>query len=424
MKIPTDDKLKFAVWLYKNLENCKQVESRKIIGKLPDNIAYSDIESALEQFDMACDMCSEENRIIHFEAPHQGGFFAWSMEDFLANPKRSLNAPKRFYLADYDYLHPENENEMPENVKAYFQRLSVIQALQPPFADYRHETGGLEMLGFIADRKLEIQIKISHASLAPLKTSKNAINDFINTSSHQDQKQIILKSCLIEIFFDGNNHSKKIDINDVFKNLDMLIERAKNSYDLFTSEFSFKKIKNEIEREKLDFTIKLNNVFSSIQNQLLAIPIALVLIGGQMENTGAWAQKNIVIWLGALVFALLLSLMVRNQKSTISAIRQEIDQQWKQIEDDHRSVAHRFQDLYSALENRRKDQTHLIFTVEVLVVLSLALASAFLLWISVPEPLMILALWCSLTGVFIYPVGLWIWRKVAKRIAKLTITES
>lgn len=402
MMIPTDDKLELAIWLYKNLEDQARPQSRELQGTLPEGVDFDVVERALEEFDMASIGCRKETRTIQFGAPSSGGFFAWSMEDFLKNPIRSRRAPSRFYIADLDYLHPDQKEAMPEQVKGYFQRLSFIDALQPPFADYQHTASGPETLVFMAEKKLDVCINLVASELDPIPAIDKLMEEYIFSPEHKDHKRTIIRTCITDLFSRNNSKITKIDISDIFKDADLLLEDVRDNYELFISEFSFKKIKDEIEREKLDFTIKLNTVFSSIQNQLLAIPVAFVLVGGQMENTGSWSQKNIVIWLGALVFALLLSLLVRNQRNTLSAVRQEIDQQWTKIESDHRSVADRFRDLYWALEERHKHQIWLIRIVDTLVAFSLLTATAYLLWISVPHSLGLSAAQFSLLGLPIY----------------------
>ncbi|WP_417500762.1 hypothetical protein [Marinobacter sp.] len=417
MTIPTDDKLKLAIWLYKNLEDTERVQSRELKGALPKGVDFDEIENALDEFEMASVGCRKETRTIQFSAPSSDGFFAWSMEDLLKNPSRSRHAPTRFYIADLDYLHPDQKDSMPNQVKGYFQRLKLIDALQPPFADYKYSAAGPETLVFISEKKLEISINISASELDPTPAIDKLIEDYIFSTEHKNHKHTIIRTCITDLFAATGSKITNISISDLFKEADILLEDAKDNYDLFISEFSFKKIKNEIEREKLEFTIKLNTVFSSIQNQLLAIPVALVLVGGQMENTGNWNQKNIVIWLGGFVFAFLLSLLVRNQKNTLTAVRQEIDQQWKKIQSDHRPVADRFSDLYWTLEERHKHQTWLIRIVDALVAASLFAGTAYLLWISVPHSLGLSAAQLSLIGIPIYYFGGKTYNAIAQKTA-------
>ncbi len=386
MTIPTD-KLEFSIWLYKNIENPQWISSRQVLGTLKPNIEYKDVIDKLEALDLEGFGCSEKTRSIDFSLPHDSnGFFAKSLKHLLKNPKRSVQSPSRFYIAELDYLYSSanEESDLPDQIQGYFHRLELISALRDKVADYHHNETGTEKLVFITDKKLEITIKLDHKSLSPTPACKSLIENFILSDLHKDQRILILKTTLIEEFSKNGSRNISIDIEDIFSNIDKLLKRSTHNYDLFVSNFSFEKVKDELEREKLDFTIKLNNVFSSIQNQLLAIPVALVLVGSQMENTGEWDQNNFVIWLGAMVFAVLLSLLVRNQKNSLTAIRQEIDQQWRRIQSDHRSIADQLTGLYKSLDRRYQHQVWLIRTVDTLVALSLLVATVYLLWVSVP----------------------------------------
>ena len=57
MTIPIDDKLKLAIWLYKNLEDPERVQSRELKGKLPKSVDFDEVEDALDEFEMASFGC-------------------------------------------------------------------------------------------------------------------------------------------------------------------------------------------------------------------------------------------------------------------------------------------------------------------------------------------------------------------------------
>ena len=160
-----------------------------------------------------------------------------------------------------------------------------------------------------------------------------------------------------------------------------------------------------LEKEKLDATTKLNKVFSDVQNQLLAIPAALILVGGQMEDAGgSWTSKNIVIWLGCLVFAILMNLLIRNQCHTLQAVKQEIDQQWLQIKGKYHSVADRFESSYGQLNHRYRHQIWLIRVISLLVSISLAVSTGMLLWFSTPKASVLRSISYGLMAAFLLAI--------------------
>ncbi|WP_311945184.1 hypothetical protein [Halomonas piscis] len=146
------------------------------------------------------------------------------------------------------------------------------------------------------------------------------------------------------------------------------------------SEFSFENIKSQVERDKLEFTTRLNKVFSDIQNQLLAVPAALLLVGSQMEKADpiGWSLKNVVIWLGAVVFAVLMELLIRNQRNTLQAVKNEMDLQKIIFKDHHRAIYHKFQDVYVELGQRFRHQRNLLWFIRCLVGAALGFTTSML----------------------------------------------
>ncbi len=81
------------------------------------------------------------------------------------------------------------------------------------------------------------------------------------------------------------------------------------------------KIHDEKKAEQIK---RLSGVVQDISAKLLVVPLAYVLIAGQLATDGG--MKNHIIIIGAAVFALLMTLMVINQFVSLVHIRQDIDQ--------------------------------------------------------------------------------------------------
>lgn len=234
-------------------------------------------------------------------------------------------------------------------------------------------------LVFLHNQKLEITTEYYEKNLRDLPGLEEFEQQYLLSSTHKQQKATILRAALFNIF----SGQPKISLSDIIERFSEIVEYVESSYQLYVSEFSFHKVKSEVEKEKLEFTAKLNKVFSDIQNQLLAVPAALILIGGQMENGGVWSIKNLLIWSGAMVFAILMNLLINNQRHTLRAIKLEIDQQWDLIKGKHKTVAEQFEDNYRQLDGRYAHQHRLLGTVSALVAAALAFATGMLLWYSV-----------------------------------------
>jgi hypothetical protein len=350
MTLPADP-LDLAVSLFKTLDNVRVEGGRNIEGEVPATLDYSEVVQQLETCELLISV-DDFARSVEFSAPVN---FFLSLDVLLEAPSRRIFAVSRFYLVDLDYFHGVSD-VVPEPVRHYFVAVDLFQLL----------------------RKLEITGEYDARDLTALKGFPILRDEFFDSNTHAQQKASIVKTVLIETF----QGEPRVRLGDVLRRFDSILSNTESNYELYVSEFSFQKIKNQIEQEKFDLTAKLNKVFSDIQNQLLAIPAALVLVGGQMERTGAWSLKNLFIWLGALVFSKLMDLLISNQRHTLDAIKHEIDQQWELIEGQHRGIALRFKPSYDELRKRYSHQVNLLRTVSTVVGTALFLSTAMLIWYS------------------------------------------
>lgn len=371
MTQPPDDALGLAIHLHGLLTD-KSITNRSCEGSLPENQNFQQIVNLLE----SCDLLVAEvaaQRKIEFSFPSN---FFYNIDDFLAAPSRRISSPSEFFIADIEYRFDGDKTNAPTIFKNYFQAVELFKALKS--VAYEIPKGNDIELIFINNEKIHLTSKYDQNHLKPLDNLPSFQDDFISSQTHKEQKSTIIKTAITTLF----NQRELIEFSEVISRFEEFFLQINNSYQLYVSEFSFLKIKAEVEKEKLEFITKLNKVFSDIQSQLLAIPAALILIGGQMEVTTYWSIKNILIWLGALSFSLLMNLLIRNQTHTLNAIKTEIDQQKDIIKTKHATVADRFLGIYEQLERRYIHQKRLIKTIDGLVAFSLIISTSILIYYS------------------------------------------
>lgn len=372
MTFPTN-KLDFAVCLHKKLQSQPLEGDRNYrAGTLPDDIAFDEVIDWLEEHQMRGLRDDQQTRYIEFSPPPR---FYGSIADLLKAPERRVSVPHSFYVVDHDFYYKEGTTEAPSKIVRYIEIAQLFQALAK-VADDQRSLAGEKVLVFLGAKKLEVTSDYGEEDLVDLKGLSSFNDSFINTETHVDQKKTILRTVLFSLF-EGRAQASLKDVASKFEDF---AHQAEASYQLYVSEFSFQKVKAEVEREKLEFMTRLNKVFSDIQNQLLAIPVALVLVGGQMKPGNGLTFANVLIWLGAVVFATLMWLLIRNQKNTLKAVKTEIDHQWRLIKGEHSQVAAQFEESYYELDTRYKHQQRLLFVVFALVISSMLLATFLLVW--------------------------------------------
>lgn len=376
--LPTDA-LGLTIFLYRHLLS-REVCERQVIGVLPASFDFSEVEARLDNDNL---LVSSDAKLLKIEFALPSNFFL-SFDELISTAERRIASPSKFYLADTHCLYEGDTATLPAVAQHYIAATQLYSTLGNA-ADHTGGLGSTKTLIFLQKGKLEIIPDYIETDLRELSSANHFKSEFIESATHKDQKQTIVRTVLFELF-QGRG---RVPFSELLEQFDDFIEKLNASYQLYVSEFSFQKVKAEVEREKLEATTKLNKVFSDIQNQLLAVPAALILVGGQMVNESSWSSKNVLIWLGTLVFSVIMTLLVRNQRHTLLAVKQEIDQQWQQIKGKPHSVADRFESSYRQLDIRYDHQVWLLRIVSFLVAISLAAATGMLLWFSVSQQLLI-----------------------------------
>lgn len=366
--LPTDP-LDLTILLFKHMQD-RQVAGGQLSGRVDEDIDFDALCPVMEQAGL---LISANTTARTLECHTAKAFFA-SLDDLLAAPVRRIASPSRFYLADSDSLYSGDAATLPLAGQHYLAAARLYSILAKE-ADHHGGVGDGKTLVFLHKEKIEITPQYAAVDLHELPDLSAFEAEFISSETHQEQKRTILKTVLLELF----SGRKKLPFSELLSRFDDFVDKVRAGYQLYVAEFSFQKVKAEVEKEKLDAMVKLNKVFSDVQGQLLAVPVALVLVGGQMEDKGSWTSKNLLIWLGALIFSVLMDLLIRNQRHTLKAVKHEIDQQRLQIESKYQTIAPRFADIYKEIEGRHTHQQWLIRVVDALVALSLVITTVLVL---------------------------------------------
>lgn len=302
---------------------------------------------------------------IQLQPPkNDSGFFAKNLEDLLARPSYLHDSPASFYIADLGQSYP-SDGVVCSEVRRYLDTISLVQILRS-FADYfDYSTGSLRLV-FLQKTKLEIIVKYNVEDLFEL----DKIDEFkiiFEENVHVEQRRTIFKQVLIDVLSDLNCEEC---FSEAIKKFSFIYGKFLDNYKLYVSDFSFDKIYKEISDKKLEYILKINKNLSEIQNQLLTVPLAALLVGSQM--TSGSNVKNLTIYLSAIIFAFFISLLLRNQRRSLDAINQEIISQKEQLKYEHQALDDRFDHIFSDLSDRyvkhRRILTYIDFAVSFIVV--------------------------------------------------------
>lgn len=370
-------KLLLAVELYRNLDQ-KKLAGADLAGTLVLDQAKLELLEEIVERQLQVDIIPRKYDIgdtvsIELAIPRAtNSFFANSWQELLDHHSFRFSAPKEFFVAQENYFNEENITTVSST--RYYSILSLISVLKET-ADYVDSTlDGLKLI-FLANSKFELPINYQYISFRDTPGSLELANEFKSASTkHLEQRKAIVKTVLSEML---SSVVASARFKDLLERFAEFTKKIKDNYELYVAEFSFEKVLDEVEAHKLDYTIKINKVFSDIQSQLLAIPAALILVGSQLTNEGALSWKNSLIIVGVFVYSVLMDLLIRNQRNSLFAIGNEIRKQKEHLVRKHIALEGVFDDAFSALNNRFVQQGRLLWIVDFLVALMLG-CSTFL----------------------------------------------
>lgn len=240
------------------------------------------------------------------------GFYI-TCEDFINNNKKETK--EQFYIKEID----SKKNESNFFVKNYLDVIEIIFFLNN-LSDIKDE----ENIIFSENKYLKLSIYYNenilkrHEFLYPC----NFINEFLEDYNKSSSEiKTIFKNELIDFLKEKNNNDKFVFL---IENFEDYYKRSKTSYEYYLTNFSFNKIKTELDNAVLDFSKNICSVINDSQNRLIAIPAAILLTALSLNLLETFDFKNFVILISAIIFSFLLHLFILNQFSALKIIGNNI----------------------------------------------------------------------------------------------------
>lgn len=326
---------------------------------------------------------------VEIGVPRPGfGLLCENLDALFSYPSAHIKEPTSFYLLDTGFAKGDAVASG-HSVTAYRATLAFVTMLKScaAFLDEQEE-----LLVFIKEGKFEVPIKFTEkelrvTDLATLVDLSNAIQKGI----HEEQCASIMAEGVYEM-------TAKLPADKRFaallENSKDLKERFDKGYKLFAAGFSYEKIRDEIEAARVEYSGKIHKVFSDIQNQLLGIPVATIIVATQMKESAKidsnfWMSAAILM--GSFVFMLLMHFLLRNQRHTLDVIGIEINRQKTKLEKEHAAIAPNFTDTFAALDKRYRAQRVVLYIIDAIVAIGFLLSVFFFYKLSVPVQLWVQA---------------------------------
>ena len=297
---------------------------------------------------------------VRLDAPRPTlGLLARDLDALLAWPRATIAEPTAFYVVEGRYHR--STTPPPDELAAYRRVLTLVTLLgeAATFLDPVRR----EMM-FVKDGRVPVPVRYDAADVAatPAGTTADLLATF-GDDTHRDQKLAILAESVVGL---AAGQPQEHRLGYVLRRLDEVLAGVRDGYRLFASEFSYDKVRSDIEDARLDYLAKIHKTFIDVQGQMLGLPIATVVVASQLKparDCGGELWTDVAVLAGAWVFVGLLCLALENQRLTLAVIEREIDRQKAKILSDYATIGDRFSDVFAGLRRRILWQRTVLFGI-------------------------------------------------------------
>lgn len=346
-QLPTSDH-DWVLWLFEHLEGV-EFEGTNWKGRLSADLDFGATVEAIPQSIRG--LTDNRDRAIEFH-PESGHVYSDMVA--LVQGQRQRIVPPEFTVRDLGYTHGKTKS-VPEPIRNYLDTVKLWQLLKS-FADYEVNQSVVFIKSY--ESKVEIRPEYGASDLVPLPGLTDFGATYFEADHHREEKRNIVRATLLEV----SKGLSVLRLAGLLPKFGDLVDRVKASYTLYTADFSFEKLRSEVDSKNVEDMLRLNKTLADIQNQLLALPAAL-LIAGASVKPGSIAA-NLTIWFGVTVFAWVMQKLVANQRHSVSVIKQEVQLRIDKVAAQPEDIASRVLPLFADLEARLRRQRKTLKTVE------------------------------------------------------------
>lgn len=308
---------------------------------------------------------------VRAEDPRTGlGLLADSFSDVLQFPSGRIKEP-RYFLVDAGYAY--SDASAPDVVQRYRKVLSFISLLSECAAYLDKEA---QELVFLIDGRFSLPIVYGIEVLNDLDaTALDTLLARFAQDTHREQKLEILAKAIHETCSSSPANER---FARLIAEVCALVKRFDDGYRLFAAEFSYEKIRDQLEASRLEEMAKIHKTFSDIQNQILSIPVATLVVATQLKQAQAWDIAfwvNTAILIGVWIFAVLTHFVLRNQLHTLEVIGEDIQRKKAKVQaEKYADVQDIVGNTFPLLDKRLATQRCAFRAVRWIVVVGLILA--------------------------------------------------
>jgi len=244
------------------------------------------------------------------------GFYL-TINDFINNNRFEI--PTDFYIVELSYSNSSQiNNEKIEKYKVVTTLINRLTAKSKFISEEHNKT-----LCLVQDNSfIEIPIEtIAYEDYIEYENI-NLIKQYLEDIDSYKEKRTIF---LMELINFLSNKTKNERLNELILYFEEFYEKCNTSFEYYLSNFSFNKIKFELDNSVLEYSKNIRSIINESQSKLIAIPAAFILGISQTDYNNPFALRNILIVFSSFLFSYMISVFIKNQKNAIEIISDNLN---------------------------------------------------------------------------------------------------
>lgn len=244
----------------------------------------------------------------------------------LLNSEYSIKKPVKsvFFIEDGVYLNDSSDNFRFNNYLNLHQIFDLISFLSKSTNSWNNTIFYQRPIKFVFSfKESDLDYPIDITALEKLK----------KRDLHQEA--IVNLMCKEVVIF-VKDIDEKLRVSYLVQNFNALISNILLSYQSYTENYSFDKVRKEYLEKRTEYIKKMNESFDSVATKMLAIPAAIWFAIAQIKpiednSSVVDVSKNYIVLITVLILVILLIMNIWGHRNTLVAMVKEYDDIFKNL---------------------------------------------------------------------------------------------
>lgn len=263
--------------------------------------------------------------------------------------------PSRYFVYPLGEI-VSNQSPAPDEIRFYRQMLRVKNVLRS-IADLDSEQSAV----FLAPQPLAMPFICRASDLCELPKLDELETVLSKDVVERDQRTALLKRSLREYLFNTNEDER---FSMFLAQFTVINESYRRDFLLWIGQ-AFGELEKSFEEKRLKFIADLNGILASVQTSILAVPLAVLLVGDKYDLTNP--LKNFLLALTVLAVAIVADRLLSNQRHTLTSVEEAISAVEKDFQNKQPQRKQEFQSRLTSLRNQQTRVSKLLNRLRILI---------------------------------------------------------